>query len=147
MKEMGLAFTLHQYRYEERGGTEAAARELGVDECMIVKTLVMEDEKKNPFMVLMHGNRHVSTKNMARTLGVKSVQPCEPETAERHTGYRVGGTSPFGTRKPLRIFVEETILGLPKIYINAGLRGLLAEIGPKHLAASLGAVPVKVAIE
>ena len=147
MKEKGITFTLHQYKYIEHGGTEVSARELGIDEYQVVKTLIMEDEKKSPFIVLMHGNRQVSTKNMARVLGVKTVQICDPKVAEHHSGYKVGGTSPFGTRKQLRIFIEDTILHLPEIYINAGLRGLLAKMAPSDLAAALDAKPVSVAIE
>ncbi|HEY9159646.1 MAG TPA: Cys-tRNA(Pro) deacylase [Desulfomonilia bacterium] len=147
MKEKGISFTLHQYRYEEHGGTEVSARELGVDEHIIIKTLVMEDDRKVPFIILMHGDRHVSTKNMARYLGAKSVQPCDPNIAERHTGYRVGGTSPFGTRKHLKIFIESTILDLPRILINAGQRGLLAEMSPLDMAKALSTEAVNVAID
>jgi Cys-tRNA(Pro) deacylase len=147
MKEKGISFTLHQYRYEEHGGTEVSARELGVDEHMVIKTLVMEDDRKVPFIILMHGDRHVSTKNMARYLGAKSVQPCDPNIAERHTGYRVGGTSPFGTRKHLKIFIESTILDLPRILINAGQRGLLAEMSPLDMAKALSTEAVNVAID
>lgn len=146
MKEKGIAFTLRPYKYEERGGTEVAARELQADEYQVVKTLVMEDDRKRPFIILMHGNRHVSTKNMARVLGVKTVQACDPRTAERHTGYLVGGTSPFGTRKALPVYVEETILGLPRIFINAGRKGLLAEMSPSELPRVLDAQRVTVAI-
>ena len=119
-----------------------AARELGVDEHLTVKTLVMEDEKKSPFIVLMHGDREVSTKDLARILGVKTVQPCDPAAANRHTGYMVGGTSPFGTKKALPVYVEETILSLPVIYINAGRKGLLVEMKPAELLRILEATPV-----
>jgi Cys-tRNA(Pro) deacylase len=147
MKEKGVAFTLHPYKYEERGGTETAARELGVDEYRVVKTIVMEDDdRKSPFIVIMHGNRHVSTKNMARLLGVKSVSACDPKVAEKHTGYMVGGTSPFGTRKLLPVYVEATVLDLPKILINAGRKGLLAEMAPPELLRVLNARPVTVAV-
>ena len=147
MKEKGVAFTLHPYKYEERGGTETAARELRVDEYRVVKTIVMEDdERKLPFIVIMHGNRHVSTKNMARLLGVKSVSACDPKVAEKHTGYVVGGTSPFGTRKLLPVYVEATVLDLPKILINAGRKGLLAEMAPSELLRVLDARPVTVAV-
>jgi len=145
LKEQGADFTLRYYRFEEKGGTEAAARELGLDENLVVKTLVMEDELGNPFLVLMHGDRQVSAKALARVLGVKSVRPCDPPMAHKHTGYFVGGTSPFGTRKPLRVFVEQTILGLPKIYINAGKKGLLAEMSPGVLEEVLNPIPVRVA--
>ena len=123
-----------------------ASRELGVDEHQVVKTLVMEDDRKNPLLILMHGDKEVSTKNLARVLGVKSVEPCDPETAHRHTGYVVGGISPFGTRKALKVYVEASVLELPKIYINAGKRGLLAEMSPQELKRVLNPIPVKVAI-
>jgi Cys-tRNA(Pro) deacylase len=147
MKEKGIVFSLHQYKYEERGGTEVSTRELNVDENTVIKTLVMEDDRKEPFIILMHGNRHVSTKNMARFIGAKSVQPCDPKTAEHHTGYKVGGTSPFGTRKHLKVYIEASILELPKIFINAGLRGLLAEMSPLDLSAALNTESVSVAID
>jgi len=147
MKEKGVTFTLHPYKYEERGCTETAARELRVDEYRVVKTIVMEDdERKSPFIVIMHGNRHVSTKNMARFLGVKSVSACDPKVAEKHTGYMVGGTSPFGTRKRLPVYVEATVLDLPKILINAGRKGLLAEMAPTELLRVLDAQTVTVAV-
>jgi len=142
----GVAFTLSAYRYEEHGGTRASARALGVDEHLVIKTLVMQDECGEPLIILMHGDREVSTKALARTLGVKAISPCAPPTAERHTGYRVGGTSPFGTRKPLRIFLEEGIASLPRILINAGSRGLLAEMDPAELVRVLKPVIVKVAL-
>jgi len=147
MKEKGIAFTLHPYKYMEKGGTEVAARELRVDEYQVVKTLVMEDDRKAPFIIVMHGNRHVSTKAMARILGVKSVNACDPRVAEKHTGYMVGGTSPFGTRKILPVYVEATVLDLPRIFINAGKKGLLAEMAPSELKRVLNARPVTVAIE
>ncbi len=146
MKKSGMAFTLHPYRYEEHGGTRVSAQELGVDEHMVIKTLVMEDEGGAPLIILMHGDRQVSTKTLARLLGVKAITPCEPRIAEKHTGYRVGGTSPFGTKKPLRIFIEEGIDALPRILINAGSRGLLAEIAPAELIRVLKPIRVKVAI-
>ena len=145
LKDKQVDFIPRPYKYEERGGTEVAARELGVDEHLTVKTLVMEDEKKAPFIVLMHGDREVSTKELARILGVKAVQPCEPAAANRHTGYIVGGTSPFGTKKALPVYVEETILALPVIYINAGRKGLLVEMTPAELVRILEATPVRVA--
>ena len=123
-----------------------AAKALGVDEHMIIKTLVMEDEHQAPLIVLMHGDRQVSTKSLARKLGVKAVAPCNPKIAEKHTGYKVGGTSPFGMRKRLPIYIEESILSLPVVFINAGSRGLLAEMSPETLAAILNPVPVNVAI-
>jgi Cys-tRNA(Pro) deacylase len=145
LKDNKVDFIPKPYKYEERGGTEVAARELGVDEHLTVKTLVMEDEKKAPFIVLMHGDREVSTKELARILGVKAVQPCDPATATRHTGYMVGGTSPFGTKKVLPVYAEETILSLPVIYINAGKKGLLVEMKPAELVRILSTTPVKVA--
>jgi len=146
LRDYGADFTLRHYAFEEKGGTEVAARELGLDENLVVKTLVMEDEAGSPFLVLMHGDRQVSTKALARVLGVKSVRPCEPHVAHKHTGYFVGGISPFGTRKPLRVFVEQSILGLPKIYINAGKKGLLAEMSPGVLGEILNPTAVSVAI-
>ena len=146
MKRSGLTYTLRPYRYEEHGGTRVSARELGVDEHEVIKTLVMEEDGGAPFIILMHGDRQVSTKTLARTLGVKAVAPCDPRSAEKHTGYRVGGTSPFGTKKPLRIFMEEGIASLPRILINAGSRGLLAEMAPAELIHVLKPVLVKVAV-
>jgi len=146
LKEKGAAFTLRSYKYEEKGGTPVASRELGVDEHQVVKTLVMEDDRKNPLLILMHGDKEVSTKNLARVLGVKSVEPCDPETAHRHTGYVVGGISPFGTRKALKVYVEASVLELSRIYINAGKRGLLAEMSPQELKRVLNPVTVSVAI-
>jgi Cys-tRNA(Pro) deacylase len=145
MKRSGVTFTLRPYRYEEHGGTRMSSQELGVDEHMVIKTLVMEDDQGAPFIVLMHGDRQVSTKSLARILGVKAVTPCDPRIAEKHTGYRVGGTSPFGTKKSLRVFMEEGIAALPRILINAGSRGLLAEMAPAELIRVLKPVPVKVA--
>lgn len=146
LREHGADFTLRTYKFEEKGGTEVAARELGVKENLVVKTLVMEDELGSPFLVLMHGDRQVSTKALARVLGVKSVRPCEPHVAHKHTGYFVGGISPFGTRKPLRVFVEQSILGLPTIYINAGKKGLLAEMYPVEMEKILNPTLVSVAV-
>jgi Cys-tRNA(Pro) deacylase len=145
LKENGAEFSLHPYKYEERGGTEVSARELRVDEYRVIKTLVMEDDRKAPLIILMHGNRQVSTKELARVLGIKSIQPCDPATANRHTGYLVGGTSPFGTRKPIPIYIEKTILEIPRILINAGKRGLLAEVATGDLVRILDPVPVTVA--
>jgi len=146
LKRTGVPFTEHPYTYAEHGGTATFAREFGVDEHAVVKTLVMEDDAKKPLVVLMHGDREVSTKELARVLGVKTVQPCAPETAERHSGYMVGGTSPFGLRKALPIYMEETILGLPIIYINGGKRGFLVGLDPKELARVLNPTAVNVAI-
>jgi Cys-tRNA(Pro) deacylase len=146
LKDKNVPFVLRLYKYQEKGGTEAAARELGVDEHLVVKTLVMEDDTGNPLLILMHGDREVSTKALARTIGVKTVTPCTAEAANRHTGYMVGGISPFGTRKALRVFVEASILDLPKICINAGKRGFLAEISAADLKKVLNPIPVNVAI-
>jgi Cys-tRNA(Pro) deacylase len=146
LREAGVAFTEHPYRYVERGGTSAFAAEAGVDEHAVIKTLIMEDEAKRPVVVLMHGDREVSTKELARVLGVKSVHPCAPDTAERHSGYQVGGTSPFGLRKPMPVYVEETVLALPVIYINGGKRGFIVGLDPKELDRVLKPVPVRVAI-
>ena len=146
LRKHGVAFTEHPYRYEEHGGTRVSSRELGVDEHAVVKTLVMEDEAKRPLIVLMHGDREVSTKQLARQTGHKTIEPCAPAVAERHTGYTVGGTSPFGTRKPLPVFVERTILDLERVYINGGRRGLLVGVAPGDLTRVLGATPVEVAL-
>jgi len=146
LRQAGVEFTDHLYTYVEHGGTATFAAESGVDEHIVIKTLVMEDDMKRPFVVLMHGDREVSTKELARTLGAKSVRPCAPETAERHSGYMVGGTSPFGLRKPLPIYVEASIIDLPRIYINGGKRGFLVGLDPKDLARVLKPVPVRVAV-
>lgn len=138
-------FSLHVYKYEE-GGTAVAANALNVEERWVIKTLVMEDGNGNPVLVLMHGDKKVSTKALARASGVKTVKPCEPEVAYKHTGYLVGGISPFGTKKPIKVCVEESILSLKTIYINAGKRGLLAEISPKDLERILRPTVVNVAI-
>ena len=146
LREKKVEFEPHLYDYVERGGTSHSAEALGVDEHAVVKTLVMEAEGKRPFIVLMHGDREVSTKNLARTIGTKSVQPCDPQTAQKHTGYVVGGTSPFGTRARLPVYVERTIFDLPKIYINGGKRGFLVEIEPKDLRVLSPLEEVEVAI-
>ena len=137
LKQHRVSYTEHIYAYEEHGGTAVSARELGVPEHDVVKTLVMEDEARRAFIVLMHGDRKVSTKNLARQIGVKKVEPCTPEVANRHSGYLVGGTSPFGTRKKLPVYVEKSVLGLEKIYINGGRRGYLVGIDPAELARVL----------
>jgi Cys-tRNA(Pro) deacylase len=146
LRAAGVAWTEHPYDYEEKGGTAASARELGVDEHCVVKTLVMEDDRKRPLIVLMHGDRQVSTKELARTIGAKSVAPCSPETANRHSGYAVGGTSPFGTRHGMPVYMEGTILELPKVYINGGRRGFLVGMSPGDVARILSPRLVKVAI-
>ena len=142
-----VEFTEHPYTYEEHGGTAVSARELGVEEHAVVKTLVMEDEARRPLLVLMHGDRKVSTKNLARQLSVKAIEPCAPDAAQRHTGYLVGGTSPFGTRKALPVYVERSVLALPRIYINGGRRGFLVGLAPRVLLELLHATPVDVAID
>ena len=147
LKKRGVGFTEHVYAYEEHGGTAVSARELGVPEHDVVKTLVMEDETRRAFIVLMHGDRKVSTKNLARQIGVKKVEPCTPEVANRHSGYLVGGTSPFGTKKNLPVYVEKSVLGLDRIYINGGRRGYLVGIDPGALVRLLGAKTVEVALE
>jgi Cys-tRNA(Pro) deacylase len=147
LREKGVAYTEHLYRYEEKGGTRASSRELGVDEHAVVKTLVMEDEAREPLVVLMHGDREVSTKALARQLGLRSIEICRPEVANRHSGYLVGGTSPLGTRKAMPVYVERTILDLPRIYVNGGSRGFLVGVAPRELASVLGATPVDVALE
>jgi Cys-tRNA(Pro) deacylase len=146
LKEKGLPFVIHSYKYEEHGGTPVAARELGVDEHAVIKTLVFETDAREPIIVLMHGDREVSTKNLARALGVKTVTPATPDGANKHTGYTVGGISPFGTRKRLKIYMQKTIAGLPKIYINAGKRGLLAEMDPADLMKILEPISVDAAV-
>ena len=145
LREHGVAFTHHPYAYEERGGTEASARELGVPEHAVIKTLVMEDDAKRPFVVLMHGDREVSTKSLARFLGVKSVAPCAPAVADRHSGYQVGGTSPFGTRRAMPVYVERSIADLPYVYVNGGRRGYLVGMAPADLVRVLTPVLVDAA--
>ena len=146
LREMKVSFEPHLYDYEERGGTRHSAEALGVDEHAVVKTLVMETETRRPLVVLMHGDREVSTKQLARHLGVKSVRPCDPPTAQKHTGYLVGGTSPFGTRAKLPVYAERTIFELPVIYINGGKRGFLVSIDPRALRDTLAAEEVEVGI-
>jgi Cys-tRNA(Pro) deacylase len=146
LRAHGVAYTEHVYDYVENGGTAESARQLGVDEHSVVKTLVMQDERAEPLIVLMHGDASVSTKNLARELGVKSVEPCKPEVAQRHSGYQVGGTSPFGTRKALRVLVEASVLELPLILINGGRRGYLVGIEPRVLSDVLGAKAVRCAL-
>jgi Cys-tRNA(Pro) deacylase len=147
LRQRGLAYSEHLYRYEEKGGTCVSDRELGVDEHAVVKTLVMEDEAAVPLLVLMHGDREVSVKALARQLGKKTIAPCKPEVAQRHSGYLVGGTSPLGTRKALPVYVERTVLDLPVIYLNGGSRGFLVGVEPRALAALLNATLVDVALE
>jgi Cys-tRNA(Pro) deacylase len=146
LRQHQVGFSEHPYPYEEHGGTAVSARELGVPEYAVVKTLVMQDEAAKPLIVLMHGNCKVSTKNLARAIGCKSVEPCKPEVAQRHSGYQIGGTSPFGTRKALPVYVEDSILRLEKIYINGGRRGYLVGLAPRVLLDLLGARPVQCAL-
>ncbi|MEY3253252.1 MAG: hypothetical protein RL227_2225 [Pseudomonadota bacterium] len=146
LKARGVAYTEHPYDYVEHGGTAESARQLGLPEHSVIKTLVMQDERAEPLIVLMHGDRQVSTKNLAREIGAKSVEPCKPEVAQRHSGFLVGGTSPFGTKKAMRVFVEAGVLELPRICINGGRRGYLVGLAPQVLVEALGAVPVRCAI-
>ncbi len=146
LRQHDVDFSHHLYDYVEKGGTAESSRSLGVEEHSVVKTLVMEDDRKQPLVVLMHGDKQVSTRELARQLGVGKVSPCSPDVAEKHTGYQVGGTSPFGTRKVLPVYVEESILELPRIYINGGKRGYLVGIEPSVLTL-VGARPVRVAID
>lgn len=141
-----VEFTDHLYEYEEKGGTAVSARELAVPEHAVVKTLVMEDDARSPMLVLMHGDLKVSTKELARIVGAKTIAPCNPETANRHSGYVVGGTSPFGTRKKMPVYMEQSVLDLPKIYINGGRRGYLVGIAPADVVRVLGPKIVKVGI-
>ena len=146
LKRSAVSFTEHPYAYEERGGTEVSARELGVDEHLVIKTLIMEDDKARPLIVLMHGDRKVSTKNLARRIGVRSIEACKPEDASRHSGYLVGGTAPFATRKQMPVYVEKSILELTKIYINGGRRGYLLGIDPSDLLRLLPVTLVEAAL-
>ena len=147
LKANKVAYTEHEYEYVEHGGTEVPASALGVPEHAVVKTLVMQDEASKPLIVLMHGDRKVSTKNLARQAGRKRIEPCKPEVAQRHTAYQVGGTSPFGTKKKLPICLERSILELPKIYINGGRRGFLVGIAPGEIVRTLAPQLVTVAID
>ena len=146
LRQRGIAFTEHPYDYVDHGGTAESARQLGLDEHAVVKTLVMQDEAARPLIVLMHGDRKVSTKNLARQSARKSIVPCEPEAASRHSGYLVGGTSPFATKKRLPVYVERSVLALPRIWINGGRRGYLVGIDPSVLVELLQAVPVDCAL-
>lgn len=146
LRRAGVAFSEHVYEYVEHGGTAESARQLGVDEHAVVKTLVMQDERAQPLLVLMHGDRQVSLKELARQIGRKKVEPCTPEAAQRASGYLVGGTSPFGTKRALPVFVEATVLELPRILINGGRRGFLVGIEPRVLVELLGATPVRCAL-
>ena len=145
LKKHAVAFTEHTYDYEERGGTRVSSEKLGVPEHAVVKTLVMEDEEKKPLIVLMHGDRKVSTKELARQAERKRIEPCKPEAAQRHTGYQIGGTSPFGMRKPLPVYVERSVLAMPFLYINGGRRGFLVRISVEDLQRAVKPIPVDVA--
>jgi Cys-tRNA(Pro) deacylase len=142
-----VSFSTHPYDYVEHGGTAESARQLGLDEHAVIKTLVMQDDGGRPLIVLMHGDRKVSTKNLARQTARKAVSPCDPEVAQRHTGYQVGGTSPFGVRKRMPVYVERTVLALPRLWINGGRRGYLVGIDPGVLTTLLQAAPVDCALE
>ncbi|MBC3831752.1 aminoacyl-tRNA deacylase [Undibacterium amnicola] len=146
LRKKAATFTEHPYAYEEHGGTSVSSRELGVEEHVVVKTLVMQDEHAKPLIVLMHGDKTVSTKNLARQIACKSVEPCKPEVAQRHSGYMIGGTSPFGTKKAMPVYVEASILDLEKIYLNGGRRGYLIGIAPTLLLELLSAKPVNCAL-
>ncbi len=146
LKAHQVAYTEHPYEYMEHGGAQHSAQVLGMDPFTVVKTLVMQDQDAKPLLVLMHGNRTVSTKNLARQIGAKSVEPCKPEVANRHSGYLVGGTSPFGTRKAMPVYIESTILSLPRIAINGGRRGFLVGLDPQVCVQLLGAQPVQCAL-
>ena len=146
LKAHGVVFTEHSYEYLEHGGAQHSAQVLGLDPFAVVKTLIMQDEAAKPLAVLMHGNRTVSTKNLARQIGAKSVEPCKPEVANRHSGYFVGGTSPFGLKRAMPVFVEASVLGMPRIWINGGRRGYLVGIDPAVLSSPLGARPVECAL-
>jgi Cys-tRNA(Pro) deacylase len=146
LRRAGVAFTEHPYEYVEHGGTAESARQLGVPERQVIKTLVMQDDKAQPLIVLMHGDMQVSTKNLAREIGVKSIEPCKPDVAQRHSGYLVGGTSPFGLRKLMPVYVEASVLELPRICINGGRRGFLVGIDPQLLLQLLQARPVHCAL-
>ena len=146
LKAHGVAYAEHPYEYLEHGGAQHSAQVLGLDPFTVVKTLIMQDETAQPLVILMHGNRTVSTKNLARQVGLKSVQPCQPDVAQRHSGYLVGGTSPFGLKREMPVWVESSIVGLPRICINGGRRGFLVGIDPAVLLDPLGARPVQCAL-
>lgn len=147
LREHRVAYSDHLYTYEDRGGTKVSSRELDVDEHCVVKTLIMEDESAKPLIVLMHGDCKVSTKDLARQIGCKKIEPCAPEVANRHTGFLVGGTSPFGTRKKMPVYIEKTIFDLPLIYINGGRRGYLVGVPPQELVRLLAPLMVEVALK
>lgn len=140
-----IAHQVHVYKYVEKGGTRASAAAFGVDEYVVIKTLIFEDHAKQPLIVLMHGDKQVSTKALARTLGVRAIHPCSPATAQKHSGYRVGGTSPFGTKTRMPLYVQNSITELPEVYVNGGSRGVLVSLNPKVFVDALTAVRVDVA--
>jgi Cys-tRNA(Pro) deacylase len=146
LRQHGVAFSEHPYEYLEHGGAQHSAQVLQMDPFTVVKTLIMQDQDARPLVVLMHGNRKVSTKNLARQIGAKSVQPCTPDVANRHSGYLVGGTSPFGTRRSMPVYIEDSILALPRIVLNGGRRGYLVGIDPQVCVQLLGARPVQCAL-
>ena len=146
LRQHQVQFEPHLYTWEARGGTRASSEHLGVEEHLVIKTLIFEDERKQPLCILMHGDKEVSAKNLARALAKKSVSPCAPDVADRHSGYQVGGTSPFGLKRAMPVFVERSILALPRLYINGGARGFLVSIAPADLARVLSPTPVDVAI-
>lgn len=146
LRSAGISFTDHLYSYEEKGGTQVSSRELGLEEHCVIKTLVMEDDRKNPLLILMHGDLQVSVRELARQIGARSVEPCRPEVAQKHTGYLTGGTSPFGTKRKIPVYIEQTVLDLPKIYINGGKRGYLVGIVPADLVKLLQPKAVTVAV-
>lgn len=147
LRSHGVEFTEHPYEYLEHGGAQHSAEVLGLEPYAVVKTLIMQDEKAAPLVILMHGNRSVSTKSLARQIGAKSVEPCKPEVANRHSGYLVGGTSPFGTRREMPVYIQQSILDLPRIWINGGRRGYLVGLAPQVCMILLGAKPVDCALE
>jgi Cys-tRNA(Pro) deacylase len=147
LRAADVAFEAHEYAYVEKGGSAASSAALGVPEHAVIKTLVLEDDAREPLVVLMHGDKQVSTRNLARQIGARSVQPCKPEIADRHSGYQVGGTSPFGTKRPMKVYMERTILELPRIWINGGRRGFLVSLDPKEAARVLAPILVDVATE
>jgi len=147
LRAANVAFEAHEYAYVDKGGTATSSAALGVPEHQVIKTLVLEDDAKEPLIVLMHGDKQVSTRNLARQIGVRSVQPCKPAVADRHSGYQVGGTSPFGTRRAMKVYMERTILDLPRIWINGGRRGFLVSLDPKEAARVLAPVLVDVATD
>jgi Cys-tRNA(Pro) deacylase len=146
LERQGVPYTEHVYDYVEHGGTAESSRQLGVPEHAVIKTLVMQDDQGRPLIVLMHGDRQVSTKNLAREVGAKRIDPCRPEVAQRHSGYLVGGTSPFGTRRPMPVYVEASVLELPRVLVNGGRRGYLVGIDPRVVIEPLGARPVRCAL-